>query len=537
MARRNNFFSSILNTLIREHARNKRERLRLEREIEKDQKKQELIKNRQNEKRQSQFKKEAKENYINARISEVKDKNRELSEYLYKIRNFLMVSLKLDHSIKFNHLLKGDYFDSNQLPKKLLKTLKSPEIENYTGHIEKPTFLERFFIPGAKRSYNDSIVQVKEDFDKAMQHYQRQIVNRNLAINEFIQKFEVDNQIKIEYYKKLKKEYFAGEREAIIRYCEKVLESSEYMDEIPHKFRITFRPLPKELVIEYQLPHFSIIPEVQKFVYVKTRDAISKKLRKPGERKEIYQEMISGICLRTLFEIFQADKRNYIDVIVFNGFVEAIDPATGNDIKPHLLSVRASKNKFMSFRLNRVDKRKCLQQLGATISPQPEELLPVQPIIDFDMADIRFVDHTNMLSELDKRPNLMDLNPFEFEELVTNLFEAMGLKAKLTRSSNDGGVDVVAFDNRPILGGKLVIQAKRYKHRVEATAIRDLFGTMQHEGAAKGILITTSHYGSGAYDWASNKPIELIDGNNLLYLLKEYTGYKARIIMPPKKSS
>jgi len=107
----------------------------------------------------------------------------------------------------------------------------------------------------------------------------------------------------------------------------------------------------------------------------------------------------------------------------------------------------------------------------------------------------------------------------------------MGLDAKLTRSSRDGGVDCVAFDQRPILGGKVVVQAKRYKHTVGVSAVRDLFGTMMNEGANKGILVTTAGFGPDAYEFAKDKPIELIDGGGLLFLL-EQNGVQARIIMP-----
>jgi restriction system protein len=54
---------------------------------------------------------------------------------------------------------------------------------------------------------------------------------------------------------------------------------------------------------------------------------------------------------------------------------------------------------------------------------------------------------------------------------------------------------------------------------------------MQHEGANKGILVTTSGYGPDAFDFAKDKPIELIDGSGLLYLLREI-GIEARIVMP-----
>ncbi|WP_043232798.1 hypothetical protein [Bosea sp. LC85] len=63
----------------------------------------------------------------------------------------------------------------------------------------------------------------------------------------------------------------------------------------------------------------------------------------------------------------------------------------------------------------------------------------MKPIIAFKMADASFVDQTNLMSGLTEAPNLMDLNPFAFENLIANLFGQMGLESKLTRSAGDGG--------------------------------------------------------------------------------------------------
>jgi len=153
-------------------------------------------------------------------------------------------------------------------------------------------------------------------------------------------------------------------------------------------------------------------------------------------------------------------------------------------------------------------------------------------VLDFNMVDSRFVEESDVLSTLDQRPNLMELSPSEFESLITNLFEKMGLETRLTQASRDGGVDCVAFDPRPIFGGKVVIQAKRYKHTVGVSAVRDLFGTLQNEGASKGILVTTSGYGKAAFDFASGKPLELLSGEHLLYLLKEHADLDAKIEVP-----
>lgn len=146
------------------------------------------------------------------------------------------------------------------------------------------------------------------------------------------------------------------------------------------------------------------------------------------------------------------------------------------------------------------------------------------------MVDKRFIVQGNSLNELENRSNLLELSPSQFEDLVANLFSKMGLETKLTRGSRDGGVYAVAFDIRPVLGGKVVIQAKRYKDAVGVSAVRDLYGTMLNEGANKGILVTTSRYGPDAYVFSSDKPIELIDGSALLYLLREHADVHARIV-------
>src|SRR5262249_4108594 len=179
-----------------------------------------------------------------------------------------------------------------------------------------------------------------------------------------------------------------------------------------------------------------------------------------------------------------------------------------------------------------VDPQACLKTLSASVSPSPSELVPVRPVLEFRMIDPRFVEEEDVLSTLDQRPNLMELSPKEFESLITNLFEKMGLETRQTQASRDGGVDCVAFDNRPIFGGKVIIQAKRYKNTVGVSAVRDLFGTLQNEGASKGILVTTSGYGKAAFDFANGKPLELLEGSHLLYLLEEHAGIKAKIVIP-----
>ena len=127
----------------------------------------------------------------------------------------------------------------------------------------------------------------------------------------------------------------------------------------------------------------------------------------------------------------------------------------------------------------------------------------------------------------------------DFEHLVRQVFEAEFASAngevRVTQASRDGGVDAVIFDPDPIRGGKIIVQAKRYTNVVDVSSVRDLYGTVQHEGASKGILVTTSQFGPDARKFAQDKPITLIDGGNLLHLL-EKMGMKARINLAEAKA-
>jgi len=116
--------------------------------------------------------------------------------------------------------------------------------------------------------------------------------------------------------------------------------------------------------------------------------------------------------------------------------------------------------------------------------------------------------------------------------LVRDLFEKVfsdeGTEVHVTRASQDEGVDAVVVNPDPLKGGKTIVQAKRYRTAVPAAAVRELFGAMQSERAGKGILVTTSHYGKSAQEFARGKEIALVDRAGLLHLLQNH-GHRVRI--------
>ena len=108
---------------------------------------------------------------------------------------------------------------------------------------------------------------------------------------------------------------------------------------------------------------------------------------------------------------------------------------------------------------------------------------------------------------------LYNLHPAEFERYVARLFRQKGYRASVRGRSGDLGVDLVL--TRP--GGKrAIVQCKRYRNSVGPVIVRELYGTLIHEGVSHAFLVTTASISESARVWAQGKPITLIDGNTLV---------------------
>lgn len=119
------------------------------------------------------------------------------------------------------------------------------------------------------------------------------------------------------------------------------------------------------------------------------------------------------------------------------------------------------------------------------------------------------------------------LSGAEFEVRVSSLLERMGFRCGVTRASGDGGVDIVAELSGPLVGGRYLIQCKRFSPGtpVGAPVVRELYGALAADRAAvKGVLITTSYFTEQAAEFARGVGVELIDGESLRRLFDLYGG-------------
>jgi len=121
--------------------------------------------------------------------------------------------------------------------------------------------------------------------------------------------------------------------------------------------------------------------------------------------------------------------------------------------------------------------------------------------------------------------DLMQLSGIEFEVCVTGLLQRIGFRTELTRATGDGGIDIVAYLDRPIVGGRYLVQCKRFTDAtpVGAPMVREFYGAfVADRSAVKGLFITTSSFSAQAREFVQNLPIELVDGAQLKALLVEH---------------
>lgn len=133
---------------------------------------------------------------------------------------------------------------------------------------------------------------------------------------------------------------------------------------------------------------------------------------------------------------------------------------------------------------------------------------------------------------------LREMDPIRFERLILDLLTAMGYgkgdlaNSHMTKGSGDGGIDGIIFEDALGLDA-VYIQAKRYAadNKVSRPAIQQFVGSLNGEGATKGVFVTTSDFSSEARAYLTKvqQRVVLINGQELARLMVRYDiGVRAR---------
>lgn len=468
------------------------------------------------------------------------EKTNEAQEAIKAIENTLHHALAINDAINWDTLLdKSDFPEKKPQKPEVVNAPTEPK-ESDKKYIPNFDVFDKIFskskakkIEAAHKLFDaDYLEWIKKR--ERIEEYKRKLQEWQSRKDKFKKKQEEKNNKIL----KRKQDYLDKKLDAISDYCEMVLSNSQYPDQFPKEYDLEYNAETKLLVVDYSLPIKENIPTIKTVKYVISRDEFTETKLSEAALNNLYSSLLYQIALRSIHELFEADVIYAIDSIVFNGWVNSIDKGTGQEVNACILSVQASKDEFLAINLEKIDPKSCFKQLKGVGSSKLYGLSPIAPIIQIDREDTRFISPYDVVGSVEAQTNLAAMDWQDFENLIREIFEkeftSTGGEVKITQASRDGGVDAIAFDPDPIRGGKIVIQAKRYTNVVDVSAVRDLYGTVVNEGATKGILVTTADYGPNAYEFAKGKPLTLLNGSNLLYLLKKH-GHKAKIDLKEAK--
>jgi hypothetical protein len=339
------------------------------------------------------------------------------------------------------------------------------------------------------------------------------------------------------YFTRLLEGYKKGNKQSVVERLDYVLDHIDLPASVPHTWDIDFDEEQKIAIVEVALPDVVHRPP-HKIVILKS-GPVTKPLNQT-ERKEFVPKIHPAIMLRIAHEIFRSDTYQTIHLLVLNGWVKFDDPATGTNTKAYTASLMVTRDQITALNLTKIEPLVAFDSLHGKSAGRLIEIIPIEPALSLNREDSRFVNSREVLSALGSETNLAAMDWQDFEHLIRELFEkefsGRGAEVKITQASRDRGVDAIVFDPDPIHGGKYVIQAKRYTNTVDVSAVRDLCAVVKKEGASRGILVTTSTYGADAYAFANNEPITLLNGAELLGLLRKH-GYTFRINLQEARRS
>lgn len=487
-----------------------------------------------------------------ANFEEAERQTKEAEQALNDIANLLIHSMSIDNSISWETLKSTEPFP-DKIPDKPVKPTYKPcssmPSKSNDPFVPKFSFFEKLItslknkkIAFHDQLYNDAVSkwedekvatekankQIDSEYEVSIATWKSEVSQWESKKAVFLSK-QADHNVKID---QMHKDYLSKNPDLITEYCEMVLNNSHYPDSFPKDFEIEYNPENRIIIIEYQLPSLEGMPKVKEVKYIASKNELKESFISESQQAKMFDECMFSIALRTIHELFEADKATALDAISFNGWVKAINKATGKEENNCILSLQVKKEEFRQIDLRNVDPKTCFRNLKGVSGSRLSSLTPIQPILQINRNDKRFIEGYAVADGLDTSTNLAAMDWEDFEHLIREVFEkefkATGGEVKVTQASRDGGVDAVAFDPDPIRGGKIVIQAKRYTNTVGVSAVRDLYGTVMNEGATKGILVSTANYGPDAYEFAKGKPLTLLNGSNLLHLLEKH-GHHAKI--------
>ncbi len=135
------------------------------------------------------------------------------------------------------------------------------------------------------------------------------------------------------------------------------------------------------------------------------------------------------------------------------------------------------------------------------------------------IAPFSFFNSRRKARQLDTQKSIETIRQLHwrnFEELVAESYRRQGYRVAEGGFGADGGIDLELRKSDE----SVLVQCKQWKaQKVGVSVVREMFGVLSASNADKVIVITSGRYTQQAIDFAYDKPMVLVDGNELLSLI------------------
>jgi len=162
-----------------------------------------------------------------------------------------------------------------------------------------------------------------------------------------------------------------GAVDAVQEYVSIVLSNSVYPDHFPIEHDFEFDAATAELKLRVAVPSPGAVSTINAYSYKKSSDEITSKPVSQKTCKDRYASAVNQAALRSLHEVFEADRRGIIKTISLEVGTQTIVPATGLDSFILFVAVGAERVSFLELDLSNVVPAATLKHLGAAVSKNP----------------------------------------------------------------------------------------------------------------------------------------------------------------------
>ncbi len=346
---------------------------------------------------------EAQRLHVEARQAEVEALNGEVAAHVSDIESLLASTLALDHAIEFDdQRRKAEHppFDRTDLetplpPPAPIQASPEPQYEEPAA----PHGLGGIF---GKKKHQEAVATAQAEHARLHADWEaevatipgeqfRQVQRHQAAEEERLTQLAAERaryeaecaarEAEAERANAELDEFIArlatNDEEAVQEYVAMVLANSSYPEHFAVEHDHHFDSALKELTLTVTVPAPSTLPTVKEHKYVKAKDEIQATTLSDRALKDRYASAIHQVALRTLHEIFDADRDGKIETISLLVCTSDINKATGRREQVELLAVAVDRATFLTFDLANVVPRETLRLLKASVSKDPFNLVAI----------------------------------------------------------------------------------------------------------------------------------------------------------------